>query len=786
MGTSTNSATKIQSAFVQDRDLDELLGSSDRLASNLETALAHAKAGRPVFPCRPDKTPLVKWRDLATCDPHKIRQWWHQYPNAMPGLPMGQASGLAVLDLDIRPDKDGIAALCDLDFDPDTLSPCIVTTPSGGRHLYFRCPKGLGNSADHLPAGIDVRGEGGYVIAPGAIAEAGAYSFASPSPDDLPAWPEALRRDAPAPVTNNLAELLGDDDDDLLRDHFDAKWADDLPRTLSALKTIPANLRHSEWARIGMALHHGSAGSDEGFRCWYDWSQTAPDAAEDMNRRGERAWRNKWNSFATGAYKGQTVKLGTLFHVAKGYGWNPAAPIPGSDDDLEELLGTSKPAEDWQAELDRDKDGRLKSTPYNVGVILRHDPKVAGTFTFNAFGNRIDVARRPDLPGDFWQPGPLADIHAKGIKAWLTSARKRGGWGLSPSTETLHDSIALVARDRAFHPIREWLTRETHDGRPRVDTLFIDYLGAPGRAYFREAARCTLVAAVARVFEPGHKFDFVPILEGAQGIRKSTFVRTLGGDWAGDPTISDWGNPQKVMEQIAGFWIIEIGELAGMYRGEVSDLKAGVSKTADTARLAYGHNPETVPRQCVFIGTTNDSEYLKDATGNRRFWPIPCDVPQIDTERLKAELPQIWAEAVAIYRAMRDAKPDGDLPLYLRSDEAKAEALELQGSRKLETAEEMLAARIAAWVEEPVEAAEGADELDPAAPQQRRDFVCALSVWHGLLGHGEGRTPSKAESILIGQALSIALQGKSWRKGRETAPRYGRVQGYRRSGTCGL
>ena len=161
------------------------------LTDNLQAALSHAKAGRPVFPCGPDKRPLVKWRDRATTNPAQIERWWSKWPDAMPGLPMGRASGLAVLDLDKRPDKDGAAALRDLGFDPDSLSPCIIATPSGGQHVYFQWGEGLGNSAAGLPAGVDVRGEGGYVIAPGAVNGVGAYS--GDLTPDLPQWPEGLR-----------------------------------------------------------------------------------------------------------------------------------------------------------------------------------------------------------------------------------------------------------------------------------------------------------------------------------------------------------------------------------------------------------------------------------------------------------------------------------------------------------------------------------------------------------------------------------------------------------------
>ena len=153
--------------------------------------------------------------------------------------------------------------------------------------------------------------------------------------------------------------------------------------------------------------------------------------------------------------------------------------------------------------------------------------------------------------------------------------------------------------------------------------LFVDYLGCPEDEYHRETARLFLLGAVARAFCPGHKFDFVPILEGAQGAGKSTFIRILGLDWAGELAV-DFHDNNKVIEAMQGLWIIEIAELQGFSKADTTTLKATVSRTHDKARLAWDRNPRDYPRQCVFIGSTNDDDYLRDPTGGRRFWPIRC------------------------------------------------------------------------------------------------------------------------------------------------------------------
>lgn len=352
MRISTNSGAHIQLVF--DRDLEDLLGVSSP-PDNLAVALTHAAAGRPVFPCasKPGfhkngdpikpKEPLVRWRDRATCDPDQIRRWWRQWPDAMPGMPTGRASGLAVLDLDRKDGKDGVAELRTIGLDPDNLSPCIVTTPSGdGRHLYFRWYEGLGISAGKIALGVDVRGEGGYVIAPGATGVAGAYSTADPVPDDLPAWPANLRQDARAPVADGLAAMLGDDDDpDLWADYVEAKrkrdWEPD--RIRSALNALPKDRSRDMWCEAGMAVHHASGGAEVGYDLWDEWSREHPDP--DMY--DEKDQRRTWNSFGK-PHKGPVRTIGSLYKTAKECGWNPAPPLPGADEALNELLGVSKPA----------------------------------------------------------------------------------------------------------------------------------------------------------------------------------------------------------------------------------------------------------------------------------------------------------------------------------------------------------------------------------------------------------------------------------------------------------
>lgn len=233
---------------------------------NLQAALDHAEAGFAVFPARAaNKRPHVKdWQTIATTDPAQIRRWWKKWPDAMPAILTGRRNGVAVLDLDLKDGKDGGAALRALGIDPDTLSTCTVATPSGGRHLYFRWPEGMGNSPAGLPAGVDVRGQGGFVIAPGASHGRGRYRLLEGVlAGDLSDWPDALQHAARAP-SEGSGEPTG------------------LPRhvTREALMALPNDgdeyASRDAWLKIGMALHCETDGDEDGREAWHEWSGQWP------------------------------------------------------------------------------------------------------------------------------------------------------------------------------------------------------------------------------------------------------------------------------------------------------------------------------------------------------------------------------------------------------------------------------------------------------------------------------------------------------------------------------
>src|SRR5262249_44718291 len=202
-----------------------------------------------------------------------------------------------------------------------------------------------------------------------------------------------------------------------------------------------------------------------------------------------------------------------------------------------------------------------------------------------------------------------------------------------------------VAKERAFHPIKDYLNDLEWDGKKRVEQFATTYLGAEASPYHAAVSKCFLIAAVARIMQPGGKADYMPILEGAQDKGKSTAIETMFAPWFSDD-LAELGTKDAAM-QVRVAWGIEIAELASMSRPEIERVKAFITRKVDRFRPAYGRHVIEAQRQSIFIGSTNADTYLKDETGGRRFWPIKCG--KIDLKALERDKDQLWAEAVALY-----------------------------------------------------------------------------------------------------------------------------------------
>lgn len=300
---------------------------------------------------------------------------------------------------------------------------------------------------------------------------------------------------------------------------------------------------------------------------------------------------------------------------------------------------------DWMQELEIDARGKYTPTSVNINLIFANDIRLRGLFKSNRFDSKSYVFG--NLP---WrkvtQPEPIKNVDYSGVRNYIESI-----YGIVGS-QKIEDSLNLEFERNSFHPILDYLKGLKWDQIQRIDNLLVDYFGAERSIYTAEAIRKTLVGAVNRVLKPGCKFDLVLVLVGSQGAGKSTFIKRLGQRWFSDTFLTVQG--KEALEQIQGAWIIEMAELAGLRKAEVEAVKHFISKQEDTFRPAYGRTSETYLRQCVFIGSTNNPTFLRDASGDRRFNPVDTNsklaTKNVFNDLTQSEVDQIWAEAMYLYR----------------------------------------------------------------------------------------------------------------------------------------
>lgn len=318
--------------------------------------------------------------------------------------------------------------------------------------------------------------------------------------------------------------------------------------------------------------------------------------------------------------------------------------------------------DEWKTDLEYTKSGKLLCNIANIILILENDPALAGHIVHDLFTG-MDSAK-DGLP---WNKNAnqWTDTDDANLRVWLEKHYDITG------KEKIADALTAVLTRHSYHPIRDYLSGLTWDGVPRLDRIIIDYMGAEDSELNRAMSRKHFVAAVARVFNPGCKYDYCLIMSGAEGIGKSTLLRVMGGRWFNDSITTLEG--KEGMEQLRRAWVVELGELSSIKRSDVEQVKAHLSKQVDIYRAAYARRVLEHPRQCVFCGTTNEALFLKGDTGNRRFWVIPV-VAELRkyrdwSEAIRRDRDQLWAEAVHYYK-------QGE-PLYL-SEELEAQAKQRQ------------------------------------------------------------------------------------------------------------
>ena len=401
----------------------------------------------------------------------------------------------------------------------------------------------------------------------------------------------------------------------------------------------------------------------------------------------------------------------------------------------------------WQEKLDRTQKGELACTIQNAWVILEHDPALKGRIWSDTFSERLRC-KGPFPWSDNPQERDWRDEDDAGVRWYLETVYHFSG------VNKAADAVALTGDKHRKDPVREYLSGLVWDGVPRLDTLFIDYLGADDSSYTRAVTRKMFVAAVARCFRPGCKFDQICILSGRQGIGKSLLLSRMGREWFNDSITSFDG--KEARENLRGVWIVELGEMTAFSRSESEAAKQFLSQTEDRYRAAYGRRTVQYPRRCVFFGTSNSADFLRDTTGNRRFWPVDCSFERrtkiVHDDLTPAEVDQIWAEAVAKFNAGEE--------LILRDDLQKAALAEQQAHTERDPWE----GAIADFLDKPVPLDWAKRSIDericwwengPSEGIQttQRASVCVNEVWRECLD-STGKAPDRQQSKRISAVLN--------------------------------
>lgn len=423
---------------------------------------------------------------------------------------------------------------------------------------------------------------------------------------------------------------------------------------------------------------------------------------------------------------------------------------------------------DWQEGLEFNNKGELKNTLSNMILIIRHDPSLESIF-YNELREGIDV---------------------EGEVPWK---RLKGGWnktdeaslaGYIDTTYNLYspgklkEAVIKVAVERSRHPVKEYLNSlPKWDGIKRIDELLIKYLEAEDSVYVREVTRKTLLAAVARTMTPGIKFDTVLVLNGPQGIGKSTLFSKLAGKFFSDSvSISDMRD-KTAAEKLQGYWILEIGELAGIRKIDEETLKSFLSRQDDKFRASYGYSVEDHPRQCILVGTTNqEAGFLRDVTGGRRFWPVKVSGSKDSKPWHLKDIDQIWAEVMTYYSQGETLILSDEAEKI--ANEAQIDALESDDREGIvrEYLDKFLPSN---WDEMEISERRsyirGDDFGDSVVGTARRDKVCAMEIWCELFGK-EASAMRKIDSYEIN---AIMRKINDWEKytgnkqGNAKVPLYG-------------
>lgn len=429
--------------------------------------------------------------------------------------------------------------------------------------------------------------------------------------------------------------------------------------------------------------------------------------------------------------------------------------------------------EDFLSKLKRDKNGTPESDVYNCLVVLKQDPALKGKIRLDEFAHRLVVI--DDLPWRDKDETPYwTDTDDACLRNYFATKYLIKGKGI------IDDALQEVTQDNKFHPVREYLRELTWDGECRLDTLFIDYIGAEDTEYIRAVTRKWMCGAVARVMDPGVKFDTAIVLYGSQGLGKSLILERLGRKWFNNSLVDI--KTKDALEQIQGSWIVELAELAPTYKNDNEIVKAFISRTSDRFRSPYGRRTEEYPRQCVFAGSTNNLMFLKDRTGNRRFWPITGDKDRKTKnswDLSKDEIDQLWAEAFVYWSEGEPLVLEG----ALEEEALRIQLSHTEGGELVGLIEEYLEMELPEdWESKDIydrrEYIRNYGDDDYCGSVQR-ERVCALEIWCEVMeGDRKNLQNAKAREI-----IDILQSIKGWSPYSKSVGkmRFGKMYGVQRA-----
>ena len=575
----------------------------------IAAALAYAARGWRVFPLIPrGKLPLIA-KDAggrgcldATTDAAKIREWWGAYPAANIGLATGH--GFFVLDID--PIHQGDLWLESVTL-PDTIQ---QQTGSGGTHFLFAGPPTIPNSGGKIAPGVDIRGAGGYVVAPPSIHPNGrAYTWVDC---------EGVPTGEPAPAPQWLIDAAG------------------VKKPVSAPigEKIKKGTQHERLWKYACSLWGGKVAytEDEVYAAVLILSKRCEEVPPEANV--EKIVHSVTRKHPPG--------LSPDYAAATKTKPSPEPPPPPDPIDPDAISG------DWK-DLLHMTGKSPKPVLINADIALRYSPEWEGVLAFDEFKQKVKIVKHPPIGGSY--PRDWSDTDDTNTAVWMQSN------GIYVGRETVSSAVASIASDRQIHAVREYLAGLKWDGDPRVDGWLTRYLGVERSEYSIQVGRMWLISAIARVMQPGCKADYMLVLEGEQGKKKSTVLEILASQpWFCDHTPDI--HHKDAQSQVAGSWIMEWAELDTLSRSEITSVKAFITRRVEKFRPSYGRYTVEVPRQCVFAGTTNRQDWQRDETGGRRFWPVWCT--EADLPAITADRDQLWAEAADLYASGSKWWPDDD------------------------------------------------------------------------------------------------------------------------------